>query len=181
MAMICNHCYSSVISEKHNNECNTISMYQVIECIIKPETKNMMTFGLNGCTAIIMIFFTKDTNLPYKIIFGHHPTKNNVLMWYKTYYDSRYNIITYIKSPGDYQKTSEYFTLVMYNENYWKDNMNESNNTIILEPYSKIMKSYFGSKHDIDYNSTLYLKIHPDIQYTNCDGKYIKIAPNTLI
>ena len=80
MAIICNHCFSTIISDKHKNECNTINMYEVIECIIKPDSKNMMTFGLGGCTAIIMVFFTKDTNIPYKIIFGHHPIKNNVLL-----------------------------------------------------------------------------------------------------
>ena len=82
MAIICNHCFSTIISDKHKNECNTINMYEVIECIIKPDSKNMMTFGLGGCTAIIMVFFTKDTNIPYKIIFGHHPIKNNVLLFF---------------------------------------------------------------------------------------------------
>ena len=178
MAIICNHCFSTIISDKHKNECNTINMYEVIECIIKPDSKNMMTFGLGGCTAIIMVFFTKDTNIPYKIIFGHHPIKNNVLLWYKKYYDSTYNIVTYIKSPGNYKKTGEYFTMVMYNENYWKDNMNESNNKLILEPYAEIIKTSFCSK---DYNSTLYLKIHPEIKYIDCNGTFINIIPNTLI
>ena len=181
--MTCDHCYSTIFSEKHNNECNTINMYQVIECIIKPDSKNMMTYGLNGCTAIIMVFFKKDTNKPYKIIFGHHPIKNNILTWYKTYYDSKYNIVTCIKSPGYYEKRGEHFTMVIHDENYWKDAMNESNNTLILEPYSKIIKICCSSDDylNFDYNSTLYLKIYPEIKYTNCYGKYINIIPKTLL
>ena len=102
--MICNHCFSSIISEKHQEKCTTINMFEIITTNIKPDTKNMMTFGLAGCTAIIMVFFTQNTQIPYKIIFGHHPLKNEILKWYKSNYDFNFNIVTIIKSPGFYEK-----------------------------------------------------------------------------
>jgi hypothetical protein len=42
--------------------------------------------------------------------------------------------------------------------------MNESNNKLILEPYQNI--------------STLYLKVHPELKYTNNIGIDINITPN---
>lgn len=141
-------------------------MFEILKTDIKSDTKNMMTFGLGGCTAIIMVFFTKDTQTPCRIIFGHHPLKNEIVQWYKSNYDLNFNIVTIIKSPGSYEKKSEskYFTLVINNKEYWENNINESNNKLILEPYENI--------------STLYLKIYPKLEYTNNIGVNVSITPN---
>ena len=175
MAMICNHCYFTIISKEHKEKCITINMFQINEYIIDQHTKNMMTYGLGGCTAIIMVFFSKDTNKPYKIIFGHHPDINIILLWYKSYYNLNFNIVTIIKHPGTFKKTSEYFSLVIDNEQYWKNNMNESNNKLILEAYTSIIQM------DCNSNSSLYLQIHPKIKYSDIYGGYINIIPNILI
>ena len=55
-----------------------------------------MTYGLNACTVILMILFTKDTNTQYSIIFGHHTIKSNILEWFTRYYTEDYNINIYL-------------------------------------------------------------------------------------
>ena len=170
----CYNCKHAINTEKHKEDCTTIYMFEVINTIIKPDTKKMMTFGLCGCAAIIIVFFTKDTNTPYQIIFGHHPIKKNILEWYNEYYNQDYNIVTIIKSPGNYVKidNDKYFSLVTNDKDYWISNFNNPNNTLILEPYITDQCTNY-----VDFNSNLYLEISPELKYSNNYGKFIPLVP----
>ena len=65
-SMICQSCYSTVLSKTHANCCNTIEMYQMKKSIIDDNFTPMMTYGLGGCTALIMI--NKNTIIEPKVI-----------------------------------------------------------------------------------------------------------------
>ena len=77
-------------------------MYGINQYIITPDFKPLMTFGLCGCTAMIMVFFDKIENQCYKVVLGHHPEKEEIKKWYSHYYNNEYNIVIIIKSPGNY-------------------------------------------------------------------------------
>lgn len=163
----CQSCYHSVISQTHAHKCNTCSMYEIKEFYISPEFKPMMTFGLGGCTALLMVFFTKDTNIIYKVVLGHHPIKENILTWFNKYYTQDYNIVIIIKTPGEYKKENEKWILVPKNKEYWELYIQKDNCKLILESYNLAMST--------DFNNSLYFKINNGPKYSDIYGKYIDI------
>ena len=165
--LICQSCYNSVISQIHANKCNTSMMYEIKEFYISPEFKPMMTFGLGGCTALLMVFFSKDTNQVKKVVLGHHPIKENILKWFQEYYTPDYNIVIIIKIPGEYKKENEKWTLVPKNKEYWELYIQKDNCKLILESYNLMMST--------DFNNSLYFKINNGPKYSDIYGRYIDI------
>lgn len=165
----CQSCYHSVISQIHANRCNTSSMYEIKEFYISPEFKPMMTFGLGGCTALLMVFFSKDTNQVKKVVLGHHPIKENILKWFREYYTQDYNIVIIIKTPGNYKKVNDfkYYILVPEDEEYWELYIQKDNCKLILESYNLLEST--------DFNNSLYFKIKDGPKYSDIYGRYIDI------
>jgi hypothetical protein len=128
--------------------------------------KPMMTFGLRGCTAILMVFFTKDTDTVYKVVLGHHPNTTDILAWFNSNYTEDYNIITIVKTPEEYVRDGERWAIIGKNQDYWMSTIVKDNCKLIIEPYSM--------SHD-EYNSTLYFRMKPDPEYTDKYGRYIKL------
>jgi len=169
--LICQACFHLVTSPEHRDRCNTSSMYQVNKFIISPEFKPMMTYGLGECTALLMVYFTKDTNMVYKVVLGHHPIKENILLWFTEYYTQDYNIVTIIKTPGEYIKEGEKWIMKGNNQEYWVSNITKDNCKLILEPYGLMQMSDDKTK----FNSSLYFKMQPGPKYSDNYGRYIDI------
>ena len=167
----CQACYHLVTSPEHRDRCSTSSMYEVKESIISSEFKPMMTYGLGGCTALLMVFFTKDTNIVYKVVLGHHPIKENILSWFNKYYTPNYNIVTIIKTPEEYQKEGDKWITVTKNQEYWISNITKDNCKLILEPYTLLHQSNDKKK----FASSLYFNMQPGPKYSNNYGRYIDI------
>ena len=170
--LTCQTCYSYVTNQTHNDSCTNISMYQIKESIISTNFKPAMTYGLGGCTVLLMVFFTKDTNTPIKYVLGHHPIKEDILKWFHQYYTHQYNIVTIIKSPEEYIKINDKWNTQISNEDYWIYNIKKYNCKLILESYSLNQNSYDKTK----FNSSLYFIIKNNItKYSDCYGRYIDI------
>ena len=167
---ICDHCKAEIISQIHRDRCDTVSMHEIKESIISVEFKPMMTYGLGGCTAILMVFFRKGTNECYKVVLGHDPIKENIIKWYNRYYTDIYNIVTIIKTPLKYEKEGEKWIEKVSNQEYWVSNIRKINCRLILEPYSIEGKSPF--------RSSLYFKMNPGPKYSDLNGTYIDIIPS---
>ena len=166
--LICDNCKQQITSEKHNSLCNTVSMYEIQSYFITLDFNPLMTFGLCGCTAMLMVFFDKIDNQCYKVVLGHHPEKDEIIKWYSRYYNNEYNIVTIIKSPGNYVNDNGHWIIKTKDEQYYKDNI--TNCKIIFEPYSEmdlINNPFIG---------TLYFRINPNPNYTNNEGKAINIT-----
>jgi len=171
--MICDSCYNSITSEKHHSSCVNIQMWQIKEQNIEPTIpfKTMMTFGLGGCTAIIIALFDKITNKPIKVIFGHHPDKEDVFNWFTSNYSSEYNIVTVIKSPGDYVKVDSKWIMEATDKLYWEEKIIKSTSKLIIEPYSLDMMV-----NESNFRSSLYCKyIDGILKYSNEYGVFKSI------
>jgi hypothetical protein len=153
--LMCQACYRLITSPEHGDRCSTSMMWEVKESIISPKFKPMMTYGLGGCTVLLMVFFTKDTNIVYKVVLGHHPIKEDILSWFTEYYTEDYNIVTIIKTPGDHQKDGEKWNMVAINQEYWISNITKDNCKLILEPYSLNQQT----DDKTCFNSSLYFKM----------------------
>jgi len=173
--LICDHCKAEIISQIHRDRCNTVSMYGIKQSIISAEFKPMMTYGLDGCTAILMVFFRKGTNECYKAVLGHHPIKENIIVWYNRYYTDEYNIVTIIKTPIKYEKEGERWITKVSNQEYWVSNIKKINCRLILEPYST--KGIEGESPNL-FRSSLYFKMNPGPKYSDLNGTYIDIIPS---
>ncbi len=163
--MECQSCYNPINSLIHSNKCITVMMDQIKESIISAEFKPMMTFGLGGCTAILMVFFTKDTNIPYKVVLGHSPDKIQILHWFEQYYHNDYNIVSVIKTPGEWTQIDGKYELKVEYEKYF-----DFNCKLIFEPYKKLI-----DLSDI-FNSSLYFKMDPIPKYSDRYGGYHDIT-----
>ena len=151
--LICMLCNNSILDKKHREHCVTVNMYQKIEIKLSEFTKPMMTFGLAGCTAIII----KTTD---SIIMAHHPEQQQIFRWI-TDANINSNIEKlYIKIPHEYEKT---------HEGKWTAKSTTMFDDIEV---NKIIESYTVGSNNI-YDSTLYCKmIDNNINYTNYIGTW---------
>lgn len=169
-AMICDSCYNPITSEKHHSSCENIEMWQIKKQNVEPTIpfKTMMTYGLGGCTAIIIALFDKITNKPIKVIFGHHPNKDEAFNWFNSNYSSEYNIVTVIKSPGEYVKIDSKWIMEATDKLYWEEKIIKSNSKLIIEPYSLSMRI-----NESNFQSSLYCKyIDEKLQYNDEYGRF---------
>jgi len=181
LIMICDHCKNEITSQIHRDSCNTVSMHGIKESIISVEFKPMMTYGLGGCTAILMVFFRKGTNECYKVVLGHTPIKENIIKWYNRYYTDIYNIVTIIKTPLKYEKEGENWIEKVSNQEYWVSNIRKINCRLILEPYSTTEEEEEEEeegKSPFRFRSSLYFKMSPGPKYSDLNGTYIDIIPS---
>jgi hypothetical protein len=144
--MICNSCGSTIISKHHAENCNTIKMYQILEETLTDNFKPMMTYGLGGCHAFIMI--NKNTK---HMIFIHHPFFEMIKIIYNMNYNPTDNFVVILKTPGTYVKESD--------KNWKMKSENESNQRQFLERYNVTVNfvPYNLSHVSCDiFNSTFY-------------------------
>ena len=173
--MLCANCGNSIFSPKHKNDCLSINMYQFKKQNM-PIKKKMMTYGLSGCTAIIII--DKEYN---RIFMGHHPEKNEVLKWLlHNYYPSQnYNYTVIIKLPGEYIKNNlGKFDFIGKEKKFWEENFLESKNIkMIFEPYDLSETISLNGLNHFSYNSSLYFRQidENNFEYTDKYGRWIRI------
>jgi hypothetical protein len=170
--MICDTCHYPITSEKHHSSCVNIEMWQIKEQRFEATTpfKPMMTYGLGGCTAIIIVLFDKMSNEPVNVIFGHHPCKNYAFSWFTEHYSTEYNIVTIIKTPGEYVQIDSKWIMEATEKLYWEEKIIRANSKLILEPYSLNMS------HDrCNFKTSLYCKFTDSLQYSDEYGRFIPI------
>jgi hypothetical protein len=167
----CQSCYNPITSTEHEKKCSTCLMfgYKVYEIpeIFKP----IMTYGLGGCTVLLMVFFDKNTNKVIKVVFCHDPVKETILEYFDKYYTSDYNIVTIIKTPGEFHKDGKKWIQLVINQKYWASVIPKYNCKLILEPYNLCIDLCDKTK----FKSSLYFKMQPGPQYSDNSGKYIDI------
>jgi hypothetical protein len=136
--MTCYSCYYSIISQMHKIKCIMIEMMdiqsQTIENAQMQNFKTMMTYGLQGCTVMLLIKI-KNGKIT-EILLGHHPFVRNIVDWFNDNYSKEYNYITVIKLPADYVKKNDEWILEPVEKNYFKHHLQRENNQLILESYS---------------------------------------------
>ena len=66
------NCCHYINSYYHHRQCMTVNMYETKIQTLDENFKNMMTYGLNGCTAGFVVY-KEEENI--KIWMCHHPDK----------------------------------------------------------------------------------------------------------
>lgn len=171
--LYCFHCGHKITSTEHADCCTTIKMLQFIEksdtTINELKHKPMMTYGLNGCTAIIILVY--KSNEPFKIIFGHDPDRNNVskkiLETIRKHITCTFKVL--VKCPGEYrQKDNGYYDFFpkITQERDMLDGI--ENIDIKYEPYCLATDEYT--------NKELYLKlVDKKFMYTDNYSNYVTL------
>ena len=157
------HCYtcgSTIMSKYHSENCNTVSMYQILEEPLNDNFKPIMTYGLGGCHAFIMI--NKNTK---HLIFIHHPFFEMIKIIFNMNYNVTDNFIVILKTPGTYVKEDKYWELKSENEIKQRKFLERSNAEVNIVPYNLNQ-----SEGDI-FNSTLYCNYKDkQFEYTDSQG-----------
>lgn len=139
----CISCYNSINSEEHSKYCNTVIMCSRKEIPIKDFHKTLMTYGLGGCTGIIIYNKTKNT-----IFMGHHPFKDVINEWINEYkFD---DVIIYLKIYIEYEKIEDNQYYTEKTPTFYKIFESFKNIKFIIETYNNT------SNYSCD--STLYCK-----------------------
>jgi len=143
----CNTCGSTIKSEYHLEKYNTVKIYQIFEEILTDNFKPMMTYGLCGCHAFIMI--NKNTK---DLIFIHHPFFEMIKIIFNMYYNQSDNFVTILKTPGAWVKEEDdkHWKMKSENESIQRQFLERHNVTVNFVPYSLNQTS-----EDI-FNSTFY-------------------------
>jgi len=158
----CNTCGSTVMSEYHEEKCNTVKMYQILEETLNDNFKPMMTYGLGGCHAFIMI--NKNTK---HLIFIHHPFFEMIKIIFNMYYNLSDNFTIIFKTPGTWVKEEDdkHWKMKSENESIQREFLERHNVTVNFVPYSLSQ-----SREDI-FNSTLYCNYkNKKFEYTDSQG-----------
>ena len=161
-SMICNSCGSTVMSKQHKENCNTVLMYQIYEETLNKNFKPMMTYGLGGCHAFIMI--NKNTN---HFIFIHHPFFEMIKIIFNMNYNVSDNFVIILKTPGTYikEETEQYWKMKSENEFKQRKFLEKSNVELNIVPYN--LSQIEG---DV-YNSTFYCNYNNNkIEYKDSQG-----------
>ena len=171
--LYCFHCGHKITSTEHADCCTTVDMCEFIEksetTIDELEHKPMMTHGLNGCTAVIIVVY--KNNEPIKIVFGHDPDRisvsKKILETIKEHITCKFKIL--VKCPGEYrQKDNGYYDLFpkIAQERDMLDGI--ENIVIKYEPYCLMTDEYT--------NRELYLKlVDKKLMYTDNYSNYITL------
>lgn len=160
--MICNSCGSTIISKHHKENCNTVLMYQIHEETLNKNFKPIMTYGLGGCHAFIMI--NKNTN---HFIFIHHPFFETIKIIFNMNYNVSDNFVIILKTPGTYikEETEKYWKMKSENEFKQRKFLEKSNVELNIVPYN--LSQIEG---DV-YNSTFYCNYNNNkIEYKDSQG-----------
>jgi hypothetical protein len=150
------------MSKNHSDNCDTVQMYQILEETLTDNFKPMMTYGLGGCHAFIMI--NKNTK---HLIFIHHPFFEMIKIIFKMNYNVTDNFVVILKTPGTYVKEEgdKYWKMKSQDEFNQRKFLERSNVQINIVPYN--LKE---SEGDI-FNSTLYCRYKDkQFEYTDSNG-----------
>ncbi len=159
------HCYtcgSTIMSKCHSENCDTVKMYQILEETLTDNFKPMMTYGLGGCHAFIMI--NKNTK---HLIFIHHPFFEMIKIIFNMNYNVTDNFIVILKTPGIFVKDEgdKYWKIKSQDEFNQRKFLERSNVQINIVPYN-----LHQSEGDI-FNSTLYCNYkNKKFEYTDSQG-----------
>lgn len=158
----CNTCGSTIMSEYHKENCITVSMYQIYEEKLNDNFKPMMTYGLGGCHAFIMI--NKNTK---DFIFIHHPFFEMIKIIFNMNYNCTHNFVIVLKTPGTYVKeeSDKYWKMKSEKDYDQRKFLERSNVELNIIPYSLNQ-----TNNDI-YNSTIYCNYKNNrFEYTDSQG-----------
>lgn len=142
--MECQLCFSLILSKKHLEKCNTISMWEKMSYPISTFT-NVMTYGLCGCSVAVFI----SNNKLYII---HDPLSENVINFITKY---NYEKKVLLKVPYDT------FNIKEPKDKIWKS---LTDYDIEYSLYSEMIG------YDNKYNSTLYIIKKNNVIYYS--GRY---------
>lgn len=171
--MNCYVCHKKVTSDLHQQQCIDTQMWCNDEQIFKSEQtfKPMMTYGLGGCTAGLMVVKEKELQ---KVMMIHDPNKDKVFKYLNKKIRQNYKkeIHIVIRTPGNYVKQKPYFTLKSKDHDYWMGfNQENQGVKIKIEPYDLAIRS--GCRN---YDRELYfVRKNNKNMYSDQLGRWVEI------
>lgn len=166
--MICMNCCKTINSKYHYDNCMTVNMFETQDEILDDNFKNMMTYGLGGCTAGFVVYKENDT---IRVWMSHHPDSMIFkLSLFKLLLKNKDNIIrVVVRGNGSYVKNQ-------HNE-YFHDEMDDNDKYMeMLEMFSCAysLEPYFPLNHESTFICVKYKD--GNLFYTDTLGNFEKIS-----
>lgn len=171
-AIQCLNCYYPITHCKHLQTCITVGMWQFkIQQISLDKFKPMMTYGLNGCTAVLGAQFNKNNGVFSSILLVHDPSKdivrNKIQSYLYMYNEAEYVSFIIIRTPIEYD---DKYIEITENESYWEGFLKFKKTLYSIEPYDRTLSLYNN------YNNTLHCNMKGGkLQYSTTDGLWQNI------
>ena len=166
----CKNCGYSIISQTHQESCITVPMWGKETQMVSGKFKPMMTYGLSGCTAIIIVRWTNEQMID--ITMAHNPSAHVIKQIFQQKHNFQQKFQVVIKTPEKFYETepgSKKWKTESEDQSFWESTVGSYENVdMTLDLYSKMSMSGDG------YNSTLYVKkVNGKLVYTDSYGRYI--------
>ena len=165
--MKCMNCCHYINSYYHHQQCMTVNMYETKIQTLDENFKNMMTYGLNGCTAGFVVY-KEEENI--KIWMCHHPDKMRFkIEMFKILSKHLDNIIrVMVRSEGEYVKNE--------GDKYFKEQAIDNDMYVELLDFFKCPYSLEPYISGYEKSQSFYIKYKDNnLYYTDCYGNYEKI------
>jgi hypothetical protein len=167
-AMFCYNCKDSIISNQHYKSCNTVNMDSV-KTLTFEELKNkpLMTYGLGGCTAFIIVN-------EFTVTLGHSSPLSNskMIKLLEQHMNTAKHI--YVKMPTNYVQQPD--GMYKHEDDPMFKFLDNSKCKVVKEVYST-------GRYDNKFMTTLYV-VHDDIcdkkiKYSDIYGRWLTVNLDT--
>jgi len=146
-----------------------VILFRTREQLVSPKFKPMVTLGLAGSIASVIVTVDNNFQNPTKVIFSNKSSIDNII---SDHIEQTKNYYVFIKTPGKLVKKADnkYYTMEAI-KNY--DHLKKNNVKLFIEPYSmSICEANFPK---VEYDSTMHVIVKDGALKISNDYKYISI------
>ena len=170
---ICSLCKHEFTSDNHNNKCTTVNMNTIKNVYFYEDgdsiPKSLMTYGLCGCSAILIVKYEKGKDSPISIHFSHLVYTRDIVRFLDTNLTDidKYDYYVIIKTPGEFELIDGKYEFNSKDKIMW-------NNLIIdRDEYKNVNYEFINySTMMSSSENASYRKLYCDIRYDKETKKY---------
>lgn len=161
---MCLLCKYDITSIEHRNKCTTVNMNTIkyVDLCKESIPKSLMTYGLCGCSAILIIKYQKNTNKSINIAFAH-------LVFTETIVDfinanlvntNDYDYYVIVKTPGEYELINGKYKFNTKNKLLWDNILRKR------DEYHNVNYEFINYNINTSLSEDMsYRKLYCDIRY----------------
>ncbi len=171
-AMLFQMCFTPITSLVHISSCITVGMFDERREFISDHFRPVMTFGLCGCTTMIIAIFDEKYGKCLSVVLAHDPFVSTIIRIFKRYYNCDNYFVVIIKDPNKYIKVNDKWIEEPQHKEYILEHIYQPNVHLHFVPYNTNKQQRASN-----FMSSLYVVMRNGKgQYSDNYGRMIDIG-----